>query len=116
MESDIQFRVYFNRRRQWLDVHLYNVSPRVFCNYAGTYYAYYQPETERAARRGLFGSLHFVSERMTPDTVVHELFHVLADWLRAKGMGITVYNEERLAFFFDELFRNFMREYKKVIR
>lgn len=106
-------RVYFNRRRQWLEVTVHDVSPKTFERHNGTYWAYYQPETERFARKGLFGQLHFVRSRLTPDTVAHELFHVLADWLRAKDMHITPQNEERLAFLFDELTRNTLKALEK---
>jgi hypothetical protein len=46
--------------------------------------------------------------------VAHELFHLLADWMRCKEMQITPQNEERLAWIFDEMTRNFWREFGKI--
>ena len=112
--DDIEFTFYFNRRRQWIDVTLHDVSPQTFVRRNGTRWGYYQSETLRNDRRGKFGEIHLVASRVTPDLAAHELFHLLADWLRCKGMTITPQNEERLAWLFDEMTRNFWREYGKV--
>ena len=107
------FRVYFNGRRQWLEVMLHDVSPSTFERRNGTPWGYYQAAAERKDRSGKFGEIHLVRARVRHDLAAHELFHVLADWMGCKGMQITPQNEERLALFFDELTRNFWRAYER---
>ena len=110
---DERFNVYFNRRRQWITVTLHDVSPKTFVKRNGTWWGYYQADTERRTRRGKFGEIHLVAGRVTVDLVAHELFHLLADWMRCKEMQITPQNEERLAWIFEEMTRNFWREMRK---
>ena len=112
--SSFGFRFYFNRRKQWCDVVIHDVSVDTFVRHNGTRWGYYQAESERHNRRGKFGEIHIVLGRVTADLVAHELFHLFADWLRCKDMQITPKNEERLAWLFDEVTRNFWREYRKV--
>lgn len=109
-------RVYFNRRRQWLDVYIHDVSPVTFERKNGTYWGYYVQAYPRKNRLGLFGEVHLVSKRVTVDTVAHELLHAFIDWMRCKSIVITNSNEERLVSLFDELTRNFWREYKKTVK
>ena len=109
----MNFRVYFNNRRQWLEVVLHDVSPSTFKRWSGTPWGYYQAAAERKDRSGKFGEIHLVRERVRHDLAAHELFHVLADWLGCKNMQITSQNEERLAGLFDEMIRNFWRAFER---
>lgn len=107
------FRIYFDRRRRWVCVYLHDVAPQTFERRGGGRWAYFEPAAERG-RYGVLGELHFVSSRVRPDTVAHELIHVLADWMREKGMTFSERSEERIAVMYDELTRNFWREYGKA--
>jgi hypothetical protein len=107
------FRLFWNRRKQWVDVYLHDVHPNTFAGWDAGRWAYYQPNDERG-RCGKFGELHFVRIRVRADVVAHELIHLLADWLRSKGREINVYNEERIAMLFDGWTRSFWREWNKV--
>jgi len=46
--------------------------------------------------------------------IVHEFFHVFAEWIWSNRTSITSQNEERMAEFMDELVRKFYREYRKL--
>ena len=108
------FRFYFNRRRQYIDVFLHDVHPNTFENRGGGRWEYYQAETERG-KTGKFGEMHFVSGRVRPDAVAHCLIHLYGDIMRSRRKVWTAKNEETVALQFDELTRNFWREYSKVV-
>ena len=109
----MRFTVYFNSRRQWFIVELHDVTPNTFERRGGGRWGYYQPEAERQNRRGKFGEVHLVASRVRPDLVVHELHHLFIYWMRCKHIAITPINEERLVMRFDEMVRNFYREYER---
>jgi len=106
------FRVYFNRRRQYVLVFMHEVSPQTFHRRGGGRWGFYLP-AEIRGRCGKFGELHFVSDRVRPDVVAHELLHLLADRMRARGMSWSERTEERAALMLDELTRAFWREWGK---
>lgn len=108
-----EFLIYFNKKKQWIKVVLWDVHPTTFQNWGGGRWAYFEPAHEHP-RRGFFGELHMVKSGIREDTVAHELFHVLCAWLFAKWIILTPNNEERYAEFLDELVRKFYREYRKV--
>jgi hypothetical protein len=108
-----EFRLYFNRRRQWVDVFLWDVHPNTFERWQAGRWAYYQAHAERG-KCGKFGELHFVRSRVRHDTLAHELIHLLGDYLRDRDATINVYNEERIAMLFDGWTRQFWREYGKL--
>ena len=107
------FRVTFNRRQQWVSVHLWDVHPNTFASWDAGRWAYYQAEQERG-RCGKFGEIHFVKSRVRPDVVSHELIHLLCDIMRSRGMSWTDRSEERIATMYDELVRSFWKSYGKV--
>ena len=108
-----QFRFYFNNRRQWVDVKLHRVHPNTFERWGGGRWEYYQPILGRG-QFGIFGEMHFVADRVRPDVVAHILIHLYGDIMRSRGKVWTVKNEETIALQFDELTRNFWREYNKL--
>jgi len=107
------FRIVFNRGKQFLDVYLYDVHPNTFANWGAGRWGYFIAKWENP-RIGFFGEIHLVKSRIREDLIVHELFHVLVEWAFAKGGSITRRNEERMAELLDELTRKFYREYKKI--
>ena len=115
------FRVYFNHRKEWFDVFLYDVDPKTFQRKDGGRWAYFvraDGENEIVSRNrfGKFGEIHAIdthTRQLRLDTVSHELFHLLAEWMRIKNVYITLKNEETLASRLDELTRNFWSEYHK---
>jgi hypothetical protein len=111
-EVDEAFKLYFNRRRQYVSVYFHEVSPQTFHRRGGGRWAYYIP-AQVQARHGKFGELHFVSGRVRHDVVAHELFHLLMDRMRVRNMTVSDRTEERLALMMDELTRAFWREYGK---
>lgn len=112
-ECEASFKLFFNRRKQWVCVYLEDVHPETFKRNGGGRWGYYLQNGERG-RAGLFGEIHLVRSRVRSDGVSHELIHLLADYLRARGTAITVYNEERIAELFDNWTRQFWREYGKI--
>jgi hypothetical protein len=112
--SSFGFRFYFNRRRQWCDVSIHDVSVDTFVRHNGTRWGYYQAESDRQNRRGKFGEIHIVLGRVTVDLVAHEIDHMRWDWIFSNGITPSPRNEERLVTLLDEMTRNFWREYGKV--
>lgn len=108
------FKIFFNKNRQWINVYLENVHPKTFANRGGGHWGFFQATWENP-RYGLFGELHFVKSRIREDVVSHELLHVLIEWMWSNGFTITRQNEERMCEFMDELVRKFYREYNKII-
>ncbi len=111
--AEPDFRLYFNRRKQWVDVYLWDVHPDTFERWGGGRWGYYLAGSERT-RRGRFGEIHLVRSRVRADGVAHELVHVLADRMRVRNITWSTYTEERIAVWMDELTRSFWREYRKL--
>ena len=114
-EAVVTFRVYFNRRKQLIDVILHDVHPNTFERRGGGRWGYYDEASGRNLKKGLFGEMHLVKSRVRSDTVAHELFHLLCDYIRSREVYLSNMNEEYYALKFDEFTRNFWREYKKLM-
>lgn len=108
------FRLFFNRRRNWVCVYLHDVTPETFDRRGGGRWAYFVPPVEADGPGGLTGELHFVADRVRSDVVAHELIHTIAAWMRQRKMELNARNEERIATIMDELTRNFWREYERL--
>ena len=111
-ETKPTFKVYFNKKRQFVDVYIHEMSHETFNRKGGGRWAYFQSAWENS-KWGLFGELHFVESRVREDVVVHEMLHVLIEWMWSNGFTITRQNEERMCEFLDELVGKFYREYRK---
>lgn len=114
----MSFRVYFNRRLQWLNFFLESVTPQTFHRQGGGRWGYYL-RTFQQPRRGEFGEIHHVESRAErEDSIVHELAHAWIDILRMRQgsdtVSITLDNEEKYISILDGLVRNFYREYRKL--
>lgn len=109
------FRLTFNRRKQWVDVTLWDVHPSTFASWQAGRWAYYQAAADRS-KCGKFGEIHFVASRVRADVVAHELIHLLCDIMRTRGMNWTERSEERIAAIYDGLVSSFWREYGKVAK
>ena len=107
------FQIYFNKKRQWANVYLWDVHPSTFEGWGGGRWGYFIAKWENS-KQGLFGEIHFVKSRVRHDSVVHELFHLLVEWMWSNGFTITRKNEEAMATFMDELTRKFWREFDKI--
>jgi hypothetical protein len=106
------FRVFFNRKKQFFDVFIWNVHPNTFHTWKAGRWGYYLDNIEHP-RRGKFGEIHLVKSRIRPDLVSHELDHLRMKWYFVKWIIITPNNEEKFCIFGDELTRRFWREYNK---
>ncbi len=109
---EANFRVYFNRRRQWLEVTLWDVHPTTFANWGAGRWGYFQAAWEHP-KHGKFGEIHLVRSRVREDLIVHEMFHALCEWMYANRTTITNQTEERMAELLDSMVRGFYREYRK---
>lgn len=107
------FCLYFNKRRQWVSVYLWDVHPSTFASWKAGRWGYWIAEWE-SPKCGHFGSLHFVRNRLRIDTIVHELTHMRQEWLRANLDAWTGRNEERIVEMGDRLLWGFLRELAKV--
>lgn len=108
------FNVYFNKRRQWIEIYLHDVSPETFERRGGGRWGFYDIFKERSIRKGKFGEIHLVKDRVRHDSVAHELGHALFDIVYTKGGSFNRLAEERIVTLLDELTRNFWREYEKL--
>ncbi len=109
-----EFTVYFNKKKQFFTVHLWDVNPGTFSNWGGGRWGYWEAMWEHP-KHGKFGEFHAVKSRINrEDLVAHELLHVLFEWIRANNIIMTTRNEEKLVTLFDEITRNFYKAYKKL--
>lgn len=106
------FKVFFNNKKQWLAVEIWDVHPTTFDRWNKTRWGYFQATWESPSS-GEFGELHFVRSGIRFDTITHELIHVLAEWLYANRTSIISRNEERLAKMMDEIARKLEREFRR---
>lgn len=109
------FRFWFNRRRNFVTVHFDASTPKTLDRKGYGLWGYYLKEENRS-RWGKFGELHFITRtgKLRDDVISHELFHLLADYLRYRSLELNEQNEERIVLIHDELTRSFWREYKKL--
>lgn len=107
------FKIYFNKKRQWIDVYLWDVHPNTFANWKGGRWGFFLAEWGNP-KQGYFGSVHLVKSRIRPSLVVHELEHVRVEWMWSNGITITRQNEERMTEFLDKLVDGFYREHNKI--
>lgn len=110
--SDLGFRLFFNRKKQWVDVCIHDVHPNTFERHGGGRWGYFE-YSEPLPKFGKFGELHLVETRIRVDLIAHELPHVTIRWFSSRGLDIFKH-EERFCVMIDELTRNFWKEYKKV--
>jgi hypothetical protein len=106
------FRFYFNKRRQWVNVFLHKVTPRTFEKHGGGRWGYFLATWEEPDR-GEFGELHFVKRRLRFDLVYHEIRHLCIEHFRANKKRITVQNEEESVSFEDKIAHAFRRGLKR---
>lgn len=109
------FTFHFNKKKQYIDVYLWDVHPTTFANWKMGRWGCFNKKWESPSQ-GFFGELHFVDSKKRPlreDTIAHELLHAWLEWLWANRTAVTSRNEETLVALFDELTRNFYREYRK---
>lgn len=105
-QSDEMFLVYFNRRRSWLEVHLWAVHPTTFSRWAKTRWGYFLA-SENTPKEGKFGEIHFVKSRVDR-AYQHELEHARnAWWWYVREETLTMKNEEAFVVFNDELKSSF---------
>jgi hypothetical protein len=108
-----KFTFYFDKANSlWIDVYLYDVHPNTFASWKAGRWAYW--EAESFCRSGLFGSLHFIRDRLRVDTISHELDHVRQEWLWGNRGAWTGRNEESTIEIKDRLFWRFLRALSKV--
>jgi hypothetical protein len=108
-----EFTIYFSKKRQWINVYLWDVHPNTFANWKAGRWGYFEPKWENP-RYGFFGEVHLVESRIREDLVVHEMFHVLCEIVWSKRDTITGRNEERHAELLDSLVREFYKGYNKI--
>lgn len=106
------FLIFFNKKRQWITVTIWNVHPATFKNWGGGRWAYFESCWDNP-KRGFFGELHLVKSGIREDTIAHELFHVLCEIMWSSRDAITSRNEERYASLLDELTGKFWKGYRK---
>jgi hypothetical protein len=108
-----EFLVYFNKRKQWLRIVLWDVHPTTFDRWKAGRWGYFIAKWQYP-EIGEFGEVHLVRSRVREDLVVHELFHALIEWMWANRKPISSGTEERFATILDTMTRNFYKEYNKL--
>lgn len=107
------FRIRFNRNKQWVDVTVWDVHPTTFERWGGGRWAYFEAGYD-SPKEGKFGEMHVVESGIREDTVAHEMVHVVWERFVANNLQFSRRNEERFATYVDELVRKFLREYRKL--
>lgn len=113
MNDTPEFTIFFNKKKQWIDVYIHDVHPATFSNWGAGRWAFFQSKWENP-KAGLFGEVHFVKSRIREDTVVHEFDHARTEYMYANGFTITRQNEERMAILLDKFVGEFYRKYNKI--
>ena len=114
MLPDYTFKFSFNKGKQSTVVYLYDCDPRTFYKWAKTPYGFYVASSPRKPKSGTFGEIHLVWKYITNDMVAHELKHLWFDWIFANDYVISTRTEERHSIVFEEMTRNFWKEYSKA--
>ena len=109
----MNFKIFFNKKKQWVNVSLWDVHPSTFARWKAGRWAYFLATWENP-KAGEFGELHFVVSGLRFDTLSHEIFHVLAEWMMANREPVSSKNEEKYAVMTDELSRKVVREIRKI--
>lgn len=114
--ADIVFRVPFNQNKQYYEVHLHDCDVKKFARWANTRWGFFWGDRKHANRyRGYFGDIHLLIDRVEPNTVAHELFHLLKWWAVARGLSLdSNRREEDIAWVFGEMVGNFWLKYNKL--
>ena len=107
------FKVYFNNRKQWIDVYIEDVSPETFNAKGGGRWGYFIATWDNPTS-GVFGEIHLVKSKLRLDTVAHEVFHAVVERAWANGVVIVRRNEETYAKLCDKLFRGIETKLKKL--
>lgn len=108
-----EFLIYFNKKKQFIKVILWDVHPNTFANWKAGRWGYFIAKWENP-KIGFFGEIHLVKSRVRVDLVAHELFHALVEWMWANREPISNRSEERYASLMDELIREFYRGYDRL--
>lgn len=117
MKENLTFTVPFNKRKQsfrvtiWYDVDAFEEK---FDPIKKQTVGNCDPIPDRYVRSGPFAAIDILWDYFELDTVVHECMHLLVDWIRSRHMQISIRNEERVAYLFDEITRNFWSEYERA--
>ena len=96
-----------------MNVSLWDVHPSTFARWKAGRWGYFLA-TWTSPKVGEFGEFHFVVSRLRFDTVSHEVFHCVVEYLWANRDNITTRNEERYATLNDELVRKIVRGIRKI--
>lgn len=96
-----------------MNVYLHDVHPDTFARWKAGRWAYFMA-TWQNPKIGEFGELHFVTSRLRFDTLSHEIFHFVVEYMYANRDNITTRNEEKYASLTDEVTRKIIREIRKI--
>lgn len=108
------FKVAFNKGRQWINIYLESVSPKTFEKKGGGRWGYFLA-TWKNPNSGEFGEIHFVKSNISLVTVSHEVFHAVAEHAWISGESINRRNEEFYACMTDEIFGKIEKGLKRII-
>lgn len=111
--ADYSFQLKFNNHRQHIDVFIW-ASPRKFYNQFGDCIGIYIPEKSRQPKRGKFGEINLLQDKIDHELVAHELLHFIIDLVRYRNGGITPRNEEKIVSEYGDLVKKFWRKYEKL--
>ena len=110
-----KIRVNFNKGKQYVYFHigepLKAFKAKHDCD------AWYSNQVQRNRYKGLFGNIYLPKckhgDPYSHELVTHEVQHLLADWMKARGMRVTDRNEERIATIAGGIVGKFWKAYSK---
>lgn len=107
------FRIRFNKNKQWAEVYLWDVHPATFYSWDAGRWGYWLP-TWTSPVRDKFGELHFVRGRLRVDTIYHELEHMRQEWIWANRLAWSGKTEEPFIEMLDSLAWQFLRRLRRI--
>ena len=111
---DKSFKIYFNRHRQWLDIHVWETPKEFYAIHGDCVGIYIYDPSVRKPRSGKFGEIHLLESHIDDELVTHELLHFLIDLVRTRNGTITSRNEEAIVSEYGNLVKTFWKKYNKI--
>ena len=110
----ITFDLFFNSRRQWVRVTIWEVARDFYAKFGDCIGIYWGNE-DRKPKVGEFGQIHLLQSKLDDELASHELLHFLIDLVRTRNGQITPRNEEKIVSEYGQMVKQFWKKYNKIL-